>query len=120
MAWHPFIEPVRPELVARVRDGLLTLLPGEARVLREMLNGLSVKEIAIELDIAPRTVDTMFARVTAKSCCSRFELIRICCFDLVGDEELFAYLQEAAVRYPARPAPGRFWIRGSDIPSREG
>jgi DNA-binding CsgD family transcriptional regulator len=104
MAPHPFIEPLPSPLVATAREGLLTLLPGEARVFREMLNGRSMKDIAKLLDITPRTVDTQMGRVTAKCGCSRFELIRICCFDLVADDELFDILRFTAARYPATRA----------------
>ncbi len=51
---------------ARAVDTLFTLTPGESAVARRFAAGLSSKEIARELGVAPNTVRTQISRVYAK------------------------------------------------------
>jgi len=101
MVSHPLLLPLPAELVARVRAGLLTLLPGEARVLCETLQGYSAREIANVLKISPRTVETQMARVTAKCGCRSAQLLRICCYDLAHDRDILDVVGLRAAMYPA-------------------
>jgi DNA-binding NarL/FixJ family response regulator len=81
---------------------MLTLLPGEARVLAEFLQGVTRQEVATVLKMAPRTVDTHMTRVLAKCGCTSIQLLRICCHDLADDGEVFDALGLKAAMYPAR------------------
>lgn len=108
MPSHPFLLPLPADVVARTRGGLLTLLPSEARVLAEFLQGATRPEIAALLKISPRTVETHMSRIISKCGCTSIQLLRICCYDLADDRAAFDRLGELATKYPfhagGRPA----------------
>jgi DNA-binding CsgD family transcriptional regulator len=118
MPSHPFLLPLHADLVSRARNGLLTLLPGEARVLAEFLQGATRPEIAALLKITTKTVETHMSRVLMKCGCSSTQLLRICCHDISDDREVFERLGELAAKYPYHP--GRPPIKGAtrDLPAK--
>ena len=60
------IEPVSRSAVKRVRDAVLSLTRTEIRILRLIAANTSTRDIAAQLDVSPRTVDTHRANICSK------------------------------------------------------
>jgi DNA-binding NarL/FixJ family response regulator len=99
VATHPFIEAASPELVARVRAGLLQLSPRDTITLIEMLNGLGNNEIEAKLTLTWNTVKASTAHIFDACKATRNEIIRVCCFDLIDDVEVWQVLRKKVKAY---------------------
>jgi two-component system response regulator FixJ len=74
LAAHPLVDQAPEDLTRRIG----TLTPREREVLREVVNGQSNKEIARDLGLSPRTVETHRRNLIAKMEAQSFaELVRM-------------------------------------------
>jgi DNA-binding CsgD family transcriptional regulator len=100
------VQPLPPDLLARAKAGLLTLTPGQVKVLRELMTGITDAEVADRLGIRPLTVREQVQRIRKKlGLTSRFHLMRAV-FALHEDPEIEAYVADTPPqreRGPGRP-----------------
>jgi hypothetical protein len=101
MSPHWLFGTIPETTVARIRRGLLELKPAEIRVLGQLTQGLSALEMGEALDLTERTVNTHVHRILAACGCQKFLLIRVCCYELSKDAELFSSLEAKLQLYPA-------------------
>jgi DNA-binding CsgD family transcriptional regulator len=102
---HPFLRPMPEPMVRRVRERILEIRPGEARVLAEVLQGQTSIEMGAAMGISPRTVEVHIQRILTLLGCSRIQLVRILSHELAGDTELMQGLEELADWYDPRKGP---------------
>lgn len=87
--------------VQQIRSGLLELKPAEIRVLGPMTQGATALDISLALGITVRTVNTHAHRILAQCGCQKYMLLRVLCYELIDDHELFRALEEKVRSYPA-------------------
>ena len=112
-----FFEPLPAGVIRRARAGLLTLMPGEIRVVAQLVQGKQAAEIGTALNTTEHTAQVHTQRILAKTGCGRLQLIRILCLELADDYDLFEHLEARAGQFNQVMSDSR---RGKSSRQREG
>jgi len=71
------LEPIDLEALTRAAYGILTLTPGEYRVLKSFLRGKRPQQIALELGLTQMTAQLYLKKIFRKCGCDRLTLMRL-------------------------------------------
>jgi uncharacterized membrane protein len=102
MGKRSLIEPLPSAMLARIKEGLLTLTPAEYVAVKAAINARTFKAGAMEIGVNYRTLQQHLLNVTNKCGCETSHLIRAA-FALDDDPDLMHHL----AKLPAKRNSGR-------------